>query len=130
MPDYPYVYTSDPLRQVAPGGTRVRFLRRRPRKGEEEESGTSPEGGKDRGDPGWRSLLETAVQELNDSFRDAKVPFSCTLEEDEDGFTLQVRPWGDGGDPGVEEELLEPADLPQWLARLRSRLGILVDRTA
>lgn len=131
MPDYPYVYAASPARPVQPGGTRVRVLRRN-RPVEEERSGQ--EGGEDRG-PGaeeaWRTLLTQAVDELNASFRSAGAPFACALEEDAEGMFLRVRRHGDAGaSQDVEEEVLEPQELPRWLHRIRVGLGLLVDETA
>ena len=130
MADYPYVYGSVGPRPVEQGGTRVRVFRRR--RGESSEEKASEEGGREAGgEEAWRSLLEEAVEELNRSFEQAGVPFTCLLDEDEEGLFLHVRREGeDGSEQDVEEELLDPADLPQWLGRLRTRLGILLDEKA
>lgn len=129
MPDYPYVYQSTGPRPVASGGTRVRVLRRR----DQETEGETEQEREEQSSPGgsWHQLLEKAVAELNDAFRHAGVPFNCLLEEDAQGFCLHVRREGDDGvAEEVEEEILSPSDLPQWLRRFRTRLGILVDETA
>lgn len=128
MPEYPYVYGADSTRPVAPGGTRLRIARRRPRR-EPEKEGQDPgkEGGED---SAWRELLEEAVAELNQAFRDRHVPFLCSLDEDPTGFCLHVRRTDAVGGEDAAEELIDPAELPQWLSRLRTRLGLLVDETA
>ena len=129
MPDYPYVYESTGPRPVAPGGTRVRVLRRRDQEAEgETEQEREGEGSTERS---WRQLLENAVGELNDAFRRSGVPFHCLLEEDAQGLCLHVRREGDDGvAEEVEEEVLAPSELPHWLTRFRTRLGILIDETA
>lgn len=137
MPDYPYIYDTDGAR---PPGGRSTLLRVFPRKRRKGDDGALAD---DRGDDpsreseaSWRLLLEQAVVDLNSSFRQAGIPFSCTLEEDRAGFCLRVLRLTGEGSPGtssieeVEEEALTPADLGRWLIRLRSRLGILVDETA
>jgi hypothetical protein len=44
---------------------------------------------------------------------------------------LRVRRHGDAGaSQDVEDEVLEPQDLPRWLHRIRVGLGLLVDETA
>jgi hypothetical protein len=71
------------------------------------------------------------VDELNASFRSAGAPFACALEEDAKGLSLRVRRHGDAGaGEDVEEEVLEPHELPRWLHRIRVGLGLLVDETA
>lgn len=129
MPEFPYVYGTDPALPVGPGGTRLRVLRRRPRD-ETRDGDRGPEQDGGGREDAWRELLEQAVAELNRSFESARVPFVCTLDEDPAGFSLHVRRT-DAAAGGTEEveELLEPAELPRWLARLRIRLGLLVDRT-
>lgn len=134
MPDYPYVYDTDAAR---PPGARSTRLRVSPRKRRQADDGALAD---DRGDDpsreseaSWRLLLEQAVVDLNSSFRQAGIPFSCTLDEDRAGFCLRVlRLTGDHSEEtsSIEEEALTPADLGRWLIRLRSRLGILVDETA
>ncbi len=125
MADAPYVYAPSALRPVAPGGTRLRVPRRRNPKeqppGDEGEAGSEAE---------WGELLEASVDELNRAFEGAGAPFRCHLEVDEGGLSLVVR--RTDGDPGEGEveEALSPADFPQWLGRLRSRLGLLVDQRA
>ncbi|MEW6489115.1 MAG: hypothetical protein AB1578_14505 [Thermodesulfobacteriota bacterium] len=130
MPDYPYVYAASPARPVQPGGTRVRVLRR----GRPAQESAEEEGGEDRGPGGeetWRTLLTQAVDDLNASFRSAGAPFACALEEDAEGLFLRVRRHGDAGaGEDVEDEVLEPQDLPRWLHRIRVGLGLLVDETA
>lgn len=124
MPDSPYVYATGAARPVEPGGTRVRVLRRRKPEDEPDEEPREP-GAEDR----WRELLATAVDELNEAFREGGAAFRCTLEEDESGLCLHVhRTGGQGPGPSDVEEVLDPADLPRWLARLRTRLGLLVDQ--
>ncbi len=131
MPDYPHVHGSLTVRPVGAGGTRIRLVRRRPGEAEGEETGENSAERKDQRDSAWRALIEEAVRELDASLRAAGAPFTCGLEEDEDGLILQVRRHRrEGVAPEVEEEYLEPTDLPEWLARIRSRLGILVDETA
>lgn len=126
MPDSPYVYGTQAPRAVEPGGSRLRVFRRRaPARGEasEEARGSGDEAG-------WRALLAEAVAELDDAFERAGTPWRCRLEEDEEGFVLRVsRPSADQapGPADEVEEVLDPADLPAWLARLRARLGLLVD---
>ena len=131
MPDYPYVDPSPALRPVGPGGTRVRLLRRREREAApEDERGHRDEAAND---AAWEELLGSAVEELNVAFEQAGVPFTCTLGEDEHSMWLTVSRQSSGheGEPlALDEEVLEPADLPRWLARLRLRLGLLVDETA
>lgn len=129
MPDYPYVDPSPAPLPVGPGGTRVRvFRRRQPEEEEQEESSPRDE---EANDAAWEELLGQAVEELNAAFRQARVPFTCTLEEDEHSICLCVRREGDGPTAhAVEEEVLAPGDLPRWLLRLRLRLGLLVDETA
>ncbi len=132
MPDYPYVHAAAPPRPVQPGETRARVLRRGSGQGGagREEGG---EEGRARGpeDDAWRQLLAEAVAELNGSLQRAGAPFTCTLEEDEEGITLRVRRGGeDGTAEEVDEETLEPDDLPLWLERLRVGLGLIVDETA
>jgi hypothetical protein len=127
----PLVHGTGGAQPVAPGGTRVRFFRRRRREGEGEEAGREGENRDERDEAKWRALLEEAVEELNTAFRDAGVPTSCALEEDEHGLCLHVRRHGSGGaSEELEEEVLDPADLPKWLARIRTRLGLLVDERA
>lgn len=126
MPDYPYVYAEGPARGVEPGGARVRVLRRRPR-GEKPtpEAPEEPEA--------WEALLREAVEELNGAFRRTGAPFTCTLRADDAGFLLHVRHVGEPrADPTEEDavdEVLAPSDLPAWLRRLQTRLGLLVDET-
>ncbi len=130
MPDYPFTYAAAPPHPVAPGGTRVRLFRRRARPGEE-----APREGPGEEEPsGWRALLTAAVAELNEAFAKGAAPFSCVLEEDRRGLSLRILHLSEDGSPvapqgPVEEieEFLDPAELPRWLARLRSHLGILVD---
>ncbi len=129
MPDYPYVYASPAPRPVEPGGTRIRVFRRRPRKGEEgaEEERREAEERLAR----WREALTRAVDELNRAMEEAGLPHRVRLVEDSEGFLLHVSTGAEGAQPPLEaEELLDPADLPRWLARLRARLGLLVDETA
>ncbi len=129
MPDYPYVYATSAPRPVLPGGTRVRVLRRGA--GREEAGDEGDEGARGEEDRSWQALLHGAVEELNASFRRAGAPFTCDLEEDEHGISLHVRRHGeDGRDREVEEETLEPRDLPLWLNRIRVGLGLLIDETA
>lgn len=126
MPDYPYVYPDAPLRAVEPESARLRLPRRRARRPEEAADPASVEGS----EAEWRSLLEEAAGELNASFRVAGAPWHCHIEEDDDGFLLKVMRQGADSSAGDAEEIdeaLEPADLPAWLARLRLRLGLLVD---
>jgi hypothetical protein len=135
MPDYPYVYDSRAPRPIGLGGTRLRVFRRRPpAEGTEHEENS---GSAEESDARWRQLLGQAVEELNESFGHSGVPFLCSLDEDEGGFSLKIsRIPGPGETAGAEdapegvEEAVEPADLPRWLARLRARLGILVDEKA
>lgn len=128
MPDHPYVEPSPPLPPVEPGGTQVRLSRRRERREPSQEQGPQDEAAND---SAWEELLQAAVAELNAAFRDGGVPFRCELEEDAQGFSLSIRRQGDGSPPGdVEEVVLSPAELPRWLARLRLRMGLLVDETA
>jgi len=127
MADPPLVYAAAGLRPVAPGGTRVRVLRRRP----QQEGAGEDASGDNREEEAWRTLLVEAVEDLNASFLRAAVPFLCVLDEDEAGYTLHVRRQGPGAEPAdVEEETMEPQDLPRWLARIRTGLGLLVDETA
>jgi hypothetical protein len=106
----------------------VRLFRRR--EGEEPDDRRSPQE-EEANDAAWEQLLEDAVAELNASFREDGVPFTCVLEEDEQGLSLSILRDGDGTPPReVEEAVLAPAELPSWLARLRLRLGLLVDETA
>ena len=129
MPDYPYVDPSPAPLPVGPGGTRVRLFRRREPEEEPEEERSHRD--KAANDAAWEELMESAVDELNTSFEQAGVPFTCTLGEDQHSMWLTVnRQNEDGGGESVEEEVLEPADLPRWLSRLRLRLGLLVDETA
>lgn len=131
MPDYPYVYGSSETRPISPGGTRIRLLRRRGGQRQGGETGANPEEEKERGEHAWRALLEHAVEDLNASLRASGAPFACALEEDEAGFILRVRREGEPGEATeIEEEVLAPAELPKWLSRIRSRLGILVDQSA
>ncbi|MBI5015963.1 MAG: hypothetical protein HZB55_10785 [Deltaproteobacteria bacterium] len=125
MPDYPYVYPEGAVRPIQPGATRLRFFRRRPRSEGEAEphAAETPE-------TAWGELLEAAIRDINAAFRQAGAPYTCVLEEDAAGFLLKVI--HESGEPlrkGTAEvdEVLEPADLPAWLARLRAHLGILVD---
>ncbi len=128
MPDYPYVDPSPALPPVGPGGTQMRLFRRRER--EEPGRERSPQE-EEANDAAWEGLLEDAVGELNAAFRRDGVPFTCVLEEDDRGFSLSILREGDGSAPReVEEEFLDPTELPRWLARLRLRLGLLVDETA
>jgi len=130
MADPPFVYPAAGPRPVEPGGTRVRVLRRRPPREESEEN--PDERGEGQEEDAWRALLLEAVEDLNASFRRASVPFFCELDEDEAGYTLHVRREGAGGEvpSELEEETLDPRDLPRWLARIRTGLGLLVDETA
>jgi hypothetical protein len=132
MPDYPYVYATAPPRPVQPGGTRVRVLRRGAgHKGARREEGGDE--GRDRGpeDEAWRQLLADAVAELNRSFQRAGAPFACVLEEDAEGILLRVRRQGeDGAAEDLDEETMEPHELPLWLQRIRVGLGLIVDETA
>lgn len=128
MPDYPYVYGQAPPRPVGPGGTRLRVFRRRPpREGEAQVPAQAEE------EAPWAALLESAVAELNASFLRSQAPWSCRLEEDQAGLLLRVihKDAAEGPDSMPEEvdEVMEPADLPAWLARLRARLGLLIDET-
>ena len=130
MPDYPYVYGTGALRPVAPGGTRIRLFRRRQEETEGDKN-EPPHGEQGQDQSGWAEMLREAVEELNASLLRAGAPFRCSLEEDEGGLVFQVR--REGGQPGppeVEEEILDPAELPRWLARIRSRLGVLIDEKA
>lgn len=132
MPDYPHIYGTPGPRPIAAGGTRVRMARRRtPSQSGEDRSGAEEGGGRDREAATWRELLQEAVADLNASFQRSGAPFACALEEDAQGYSLVVKRVGDGdtGEP-IEEEILEPSELPQWLARIRTRLGILVDEKA
>jgi hypothetical protein len=129
--DYPYVYPEGPVRPVESGGTRLRVFRKRPqREGteNEQESSTDPHAA------AWRELLEKAVAELNEGFQETGAPYACQLLEDDAGFLLRVARGAQEGEvPGSSEkveEILQPADLPAWLARLRAHLGILVDEKA
>lgn len=130
MADPPFVHPAAGPRPIEPGGTRVRVLRRRPSREEGEEN--PEERGEGQEEDAWRALLLEAVDDLNASFRRASVPFLCELEEDEAGYTLHVRREGDaeGVPTELEEEILDPRDLPRWLARIRTGLGLLVDETA
>lgn len=128
MPDYPYVDPSPPLPPVGPGGTRVRLFRRQEHEEPDQERSPQEE---EANHAAWEELLKDAVGELNASFQRDGVPFTCVLEEEDQGFSLSVVREGDGGAArAVEEEFLAPAELPRWLARLRLRLGLLVDETA
>jgi hypothetical protein len=128
MADPPFVYATAAPRPVEPGGTRVRVRRRRPR-GEGDDAERGAEGSLE--EDAWRALLVEAVADLNAAFQRAAVPFLCVLDEDEAGYTLHVRREGAGEAPAeLEEETLEPRDLPRWLARIRTGLGLLVDETA
>lgn len=129
MADYPSVFPEGPVFPVAPGGAQARIPRRRNRREEKEPPRDSYEAV-------WRRLLEEAVADLNEEFHRTGAPYACLLLEDDTGFLLRVshldgasRQEGDPGiQTGVADELLEPADLPVWLARLRAGIGILVDR--
>lgn len=128
MPDYPYVYPDSPLRPVQPWATRLRVFRRRPGAGGQPEE---PTGSSEAGT--WETLLREAVEELNEAFQQGGSPFTCALEDDEAGLVLRLRHAAghQAQEPPEEvEEVLEPADLPAWLGRLRARLGLLVDETA
>jgi hypothetical protein len=131
VPDYPYVYAEGPVRPIQPGATRLRVFRRGPRREGEPESPITAAGStRDDRDTRWRRLLEAAVGELNATLRKAGAPYVCHLEEDEAGFLLKVihrdgEPLEEG--PDEVDEVLEPEELPAMLARLRTRLGILVD---
>ncbi len=132
MPDYPYVYGEGPVRPIGPGGTTRRVFRKRATA----QGGAPVEERYEEGqDLAWRRLLEEAVEELNASFSRSQAPFACFLEEDGAGFALRVRRLDvEGGASDEEgetiEDFLDPAELPQWLARLRAHLGILVDEKA
>ncbi|MBI5443543.1 MAG: hypothetical protein HY900_20325 [Deltaproteobacteria bacterium] len=134
MPDYPYPYAMNPTRPIGPGGARLRLFRRRPRPEEEPGFETAPaEADLAR----WRELLAGSVAELNESFQASQAPFRCALEEDEAGVSLRLFRLAEDGSvsapeglPEEIEEHLELAELPRWLARLRSRLGIVVDERA
>ena len=129
MPDYPYVYATPAPRPVEPGGTRIRLFRRRPRQ-EEEEGGEERREAEERL-ARWREVLTQAVDELNRAMEEAGLPHRVRLVEDAEGFLLHVSTGADGPHPALEtDELLDPADLPRWIARLRARLGLLVDETA
>ena len=140
MPDYPYIYDAKAAHPVGPGGTRLRVFRRRETAYEEEGGGEQREDHESSSDreAAWRRLLNEAVEELNGSFRQSGVPFSCTLEEDDTGFCLRVfRQLHNQESEGaaavaeeVEEEVVEPSQLPLWLTRIRSRLGLLLDEKA
>ena len=131
MPEYPYVHGSTEALPISPGGTRIRLLRRRRGEREGGEAEANPEGQKDRGEQRWRALLGQAVEDLNASLRASGAAFACALEEDEAGFILRFRRAGEPGEAQeIEEEILDPAELPRWLARIRSHLGILVDQSA
>ncbi len=130
MPDYPYIYQTGAPRPVEPGGTRLRFFRRRR---EETAQQQDQDAGKDdhpATEPPWSEVLEQAVADLNAAFRQAGAPFTCSLEEDDAGYTLIVRAEGAAGSTQEIEEVLEPSEFPRWLSRLRARLGVLVDETA
>ena len=134
MPDYPYVYDTNATRPVEYGGARLRVFRRRGR----EDEGGEPDDHSSHGDyeSKWREMLRQAVDDLNDAFRRSGAAFLCALDEDESGFCLRVFRLGAGGPgsdamaEGVDEEVVNPEELPLWLSRLRSRLGLLVDETA
>ncbi len=131
MPDYPYVYAppgTPPPRPVEPGGTRIRVFRRR-RGPAEEETGAGGEDAEERLRR-WREALQEAVEELNAELAAAGLPHRVRLGEDREGFWLHVTGFPPGAPPLRVDELLDPADLPRWLARLRTRLGLLVDETA
>ncbi len=128
MPDHPYVYASPAPRPVEPGGTRIRVFRRRPR---QEEGGEEDRREAEERLARWREVLAQAVDELNRAMEEAGLPHRVRLVEDAEGFLLHVSTGADGPHPALEaEELLDPADLPRWLGRLRARLGLLVDETA
>ncbi len=132
MPDYPYVYGAQGPRPVMPGGTRIRLPRRRTPSegGEDRAGGQAGEGGGQDATP-WKDLIREAVADLNASFQSSGAPFVCEIEEDAQGYSLVVRRFG-SGEPGeaIEEEALEPSELPEWLDRIRARLGILLDEKA
>jgi hypothetical protein len=135
MPDYPYIHGTGGPQPVEPGSTRVRFFRRRrgggEGEGDQERDEATRDSGEHKDESKWRTALEQAVEDLNSSFRDAGVPMVCALEEDEHGLCLHIRRHGsDGTSEAVEEEVLDAADFPKWLARIRSRLGLLVDERA
>ncbi|GAB4278815.1 MAG: hypothetical protein Kow0092_34630 [Deferrisomatales bacterium] len=132
MPDYPYVYGAGAPQAVASGGgTRVRVFRRRRREPEQQDTGEDT--GTDRGGDGadsWREALARAVDDLNESLRRSGAALRCSLEEDAGGLTLVILEEGREGPPvEIEEELLHPEELPQWLQRLRTRLGLIFDAT-
>ncbi len=134
MPDYPYIYAANSPLRVTPGGTRTRFFRRRhPAEGEEETPGPERSAEEAR----WFELLSAAVAELNEALQRSRAPFACTFEEDERGLSLRVfhlaedgSPVSSGESPEEIDVSLDPADLPVWLARLRSHLGVVVDERA
>jgi hypothetical protein len=130
LADYPSVFPENPVFPVGPGGTQVRVPRRRTRREEKNPPRESDESE-------WRELLERAVAELNEEFRKHRTPYACRLHEDDTGFLLRVLRLDtphprletpEGPSEEISEELLEPSDLPAWLARLRAGLGILLDR--
>jgi hypothetical protein len=134
VPDYPYAYGVNPVHPIGPRGARLRFFRRRA--GEEEQTAPASPAGVDEM-ARWRELLSGSVAELNASLERSGAPFRCALEEDDTGLSLRVFHLAEDGsapplDPLAEEveEHLDPADLPRWLERLRSRLGIVVDERA
>jgi hypothetical protein len=132
VPDYPYVYSSNPARPSTPGGTRHRFFRRGPPS--EEEGATREEAERER--LRWLELLSVAVAELNETFQKAAAPFSCRIEEDGAGLSLRIYPLAEDGATKAfsefeeREEYLDPAEFPKWLDRLRSMLGIVIDERA
>lgn len=78
----------------------------------------------------WREALQEAAQELNAELAAAGLPHRVQVGEDPEGFWLHVTGFPPGTPSLRVDEPLDPADLPRWLARLRTRLGLLVDETA
>ncbi|WP_025322498.1 hypothetical protein [Deferrisoma camini] len=129
MPDYPYVYGTAGPRPVEPGGTRIRVFRRRPRRGEEEGGEQDRDSAEDRW-AAWREALADAVEELNRALEAEGVATRFLLVEEEAGLGLEVTGLPPGANLPPLPEALDPDDLPAWFARLRTRLGLLLDRRA
>ncbi len=129
MPDYPYVYGAAGPRPVEPGGTRIRVFRRRPRRGEEGGEQEDRGSAEDRW-AAWREALAVAVEELNRALEAEGLATRFRLVEEEAGLGLEVTGLPPGANLPPLPEALDPGDLPAWFARLRTRLGLLLDRRA
>ena len=109
-PDYTPMTAPGVVRPLRPGEQRDRApSRRRDRQARDPRA--------------LRRELEEAVEEANAEAERRQDPLRYALKERDGSLVLEIRKEG-----RTVEETLRTEEIPQWIARLHHRLGLLVDQ--